>query len=1455
MTPRLTSAPTLAPVEAETSATITPTLAQTLHSDAATSDTLAGDHDAGDLDANADTAHQTLAGDHPSAQAWEALRDVTEADDVRYSGPHAELGRGGMGRVILAFDGHLKRLVAVKELLLDPAPGGSSDPRASIKRQRAEARFAREARITGFLEHPGVVPVHELGRRSDGVLYYTMKQVRGQTLRDALRRCDEDFADSPAQALQARLRLLGHFGRLCQAIAYAHSRGVIHRDIKPDNVMIGQFGETVVLDWGLAKHMGGGQGEHGGVGAAPDALAEASPLLGQVSTARTIEGVPIGTPAYMAPEQAEGRLDDIDARSDVWGLGAVLFEVLVGRPPFEGDSPLQVVMQVATQPVPAVASLQPHAPPELVAIVGKALQRDPRDRYPNAGALSAEVEAFLEGRLVGAYAYSGWELARRFFARHRALAWALGSSMVLALGFSVFLMLAWRATEVALQQAQDANEKAREEERHANRSARDAHKSLALAHAAVARQAITERRYLQASLHVAHALLESPFHPLGPHRDDALLDTAEGVAARAELMTLYSRSLSDVFLERALDIRAAGADRRLRSVSFIPRVGGEGVSLATGDVVGQVVLSDWVTGEPLANQPPPISSPVYHIQAPPSGDWLVYGGHYQPMIHAWSQRTGKPLASLPCEGGAEVIALSPDGRWLIGVGRDLRVWFTGGEAWPPPLRLEETASDETYLRIAASVAPSSQRFAVSDSLGHVSVYSLPDAPDGAGAGAATDLRALRLCDISADTDNVRGLAFYDDHNLLIGGTDGVARAWDVDACRLTDLRLPIGAPIRGFSLSADRQWLAALTAAEVQLWDLQRRALMESLQPDPRGAVDIAFSLRDRVLATAGVDHTVQLWRGRDVPSNRTLGHHTQRVTDLSLSPQGRVQLSVDASGALYLWRTDTEQPLPLPKLPADERVIGGHLFGEDVTSLWLITASADGGWHLRDGLGAARADLGAPSSLGVIRGSRLWAFSADGGSLALIDRTNSVALWALTAPTPTLRAHLLSALQVPDSVTLSADGHRLAAGDALGRVALWDTAPARAPSLSWVQGAHAEAVPALAFSPDGETLAAGSRDALVTLWRASSGQHLLTLSAHTARVITLAFSPDGAQLLSAAQDNTLTLWDPASGAPLRSLPTSATVAAARFVPGSDALLIAEGDRIQSISLSANIWDTPPQTLLDRAEADSGLSLEGFTMRPLKSPGTSTHRADTSPGEPATPSPSAPSSPLPDARAASTSSGRVLEITGTSQRKPAPFIDAEALDPLTLAPFSPPVLARTTADGVLRLALPPDRDRFALRLSRDGQNLYDLSPWLRAGSSGWELNWLSPALFLLMRFEDAPITTAGAVTFIGVAAHGPLARYGDADPVGCLLVTPSTPSARVLYADEAIRPRRVAPYTHTGSGIFVITDLPPNQPLTLTFADRAAPSAPLTTHALPPLPPNSVAFSVLSAPAIPCSVP
>jgi serine/threonine-protein kinase len=319
---------------------------------------------------------------------------------------HGTVGVGGVGRVLLGVDEKIGREVAIKEML-----GQSAHLDGSLC-----DRFLREARITGRLEHPGVVPVYDFGIQGNGAPYYVMRLIRGDTLAEKLKECND--ALNAELALANRLILLDRLIDICETLAYAHSKGVIHRDIKPSNVVLGAFGETIVLDWGLAKV----ENE------------DEQPDQAQLNTGEnadlTLVGDIIGTPAYMAPEQANPRFGDIDACSDVFAIGCILYYLLAGHSPLRGKVDEILSLLTSDQPMPTSRNPKLSLPPELTAICDKALNKDKSKRFANAGELADELRAYRDGRLISTYAYSPGDLLRRFVIKNKIPLMAIAAVLV-----------------------------------------------------------------------------------------------------------------------------------------------------------------------------------------------------------------------------------------------------------------------------------------------------------------------------------------------------------------------------------------------------------------------------------------------------------------------------------------------------------------------------------------------------------------------------------------------------------------------------------------------------------------------------------------------------------------------------------------------------------------------------------------------------------------------------------------------------------------------------------------------------------------------------------------------------------------------------------------------------------------------------------------------------------------
>ena len=288
---------------------------------------------------------------------------------------------GGSGEVWRAHDPVFGRDVALKRL----RPEHGADPGHLM-------RFLREARLTAQLEHPGVVPVYAHGGVGAGA-YYTMRLLRGRTLREHIAAFHQSVArEGSGESFVGGglLHLLGYFIRLCETIAFAHAQGVLHRDLKGSNVMIGDFGEVTVLAWGLAKEIDRPEPSPGNA-PAPDAF----PGPGRRPAHHTLDGTQLGTPGFMSPEQARGELARIDCRTDVYGLAAVLYEILTGQPPFTGGTPLELVARAASEVPPTPRTINPAVPVALEEVCLRGLQRDPEARPARASELGEAVERWL----------------------------------------------------------------------------------------------------------------------------------------------------------------------------------------------------------------------------------------------------------------------------------------------------------------------------------------------------------------------------------------------------------------------------------------------------------------------------------------------------------------------------------------------------------------------------------------------------------------------------------------------------------------------------------------------------------------------------------------------------------------------------------------------------------------------------------------------------------------------------------------------------------------------------------------------------------------------------------------------------------------------------------------------------------------------------------------------------
>ncbi len=388
----------------------------------------------------------------PSGASSELLRRLSEHSlkESRYA-LEGEVARGGMGAILRVWDADLRRHLAMKVILgRGEAPSQGGTPQVEPTQL---ARFLEEAQVTGQLDHPGIVPVHELGLDSEGGVYFTMKLVKGRDLKavfDLVFESKEGWNET---------RALSVILRACEAMAYAHKKGVIHRDLKPANIMVGNFGEVYVMDWGLARVLG--QKDRHDIRIAPESASSLAPVKTERSEEReelsdsplvTLDGDVMGTPTYMAPEQARGEIERLGPRSDVYSMGTLLYHLLGRRAPYTQPgmraSNRTVLAMVLNGPPTKLSALRSDVPAELVAIVEKAMAREASQRYADTLALAEDLRAYLEHRVVGAYETGAWAETKKWVQRNKPLAASLaGVIVLLAGGLTTSLFFKARATE------------------------------------------------------------------------------------------------------------------------------------------------------------------------------------------------------------------------------------------------------------------------------------------------------------------------------------------------------------------------------------------------------------------------------------------------------------------------------------------------------------------------------------------------------------------------------------------------------------------------------------------------------------------------------------------------------------------------------------------------------------------------------------------------------------------------------------------------------------------------------------------------------------------------------------------------------------------------------------------------------------------------------------------------
>ncbi len=1031
----------------------------------------------------------------PPAPPKPRIRRVA-ASSARYA-PGAEVGRGALGRVIAAVDRRLGRTVAIKQLLRSDAAG--------------RRRFLREAVLTARLQHPGIIPVYDARLSRDGEPFYAMRLVDGQTLQDAIQ---------ARPTVDERLSLLPALVTAADAVGYAHAQGVVHRDLKPTNILLGPYGETVVIDWGLARVTG-----------RPEVSTEPGPTSDDATL--TGAGAILGTPAWMSPEQARG--EPVDARADVYALGAVLYTLLAGHAPFTGGSGAEVIQEVATTPPVDLGQLAPAVPADLLAVVRKAMRADPEARYPTASELSADLRRFQTGQLVAAHRYTRSDRLRRWVGRNRALVrLAVAALIALALlgSWSVARIVRAervaraRAEELALQTALATRDLDPDAARRALTQLGPAFPAwgagrtvladlaqrpgwlawdgcranddpdgsdvggagvaclrddggwqVGLADGRVVASHTVERpvaialspdgRYVVVSGPRSAELWQigedgalSPGAPLPPPpggRERALL-----VGWRAD-----SAQLAVSWGGQALWVGPVDGPRRELAAPGVINLTWGGERLLVTAIDGQVSLL-----EPGASAPRPLlrtGGPSWRVAVDARGERAALAGTER-LVRVIRLDTGAVLAAFPFGLGI-ANELSFDGDELLWVG-------TGEELERYDVRTGARSSWSAGLGGLSAVAASGDLLAVGAGSGEIAVWNH---------------RTGERFRLAGHHGELLHLGFADDALVAVSG-DGVARRWSLaeQAAFVAELApLPVHdphvLPTRAAFLADELVWIGV----DGHLRRAPRADLRAAVRLEGAGGAWSLAGCPDGAVLWGEQDGSV--WRAP--PGGPAVVMHRLPAAARGVVC-GEVAGAADAAGDVVLLRGAepvlTTMAFPVVRLAEAD----GHLFAADhrgnlrqlgPEGAVELPALGDFPWTVTAG----------PAGLLTATAAGHWRVTRDGAVVA--EGIDPGAWFARWRP----------------------DGELFALGRSSGDVLLREAATGAQRVLLDTTNHNTRA---LAWSPRGDVLAAAGDNGVVTLIDPTSGV-TRALHGHGASVYGLSFSPDGDALLSVGDDLRLRLW------------------------------------------------------------------------------------------------------------------------------------------------------------------------------------------------------------------------------------------------------------------------------------------------------------------------------------------
>jgi WD40 repeat protein/tRNA A-37 threonylcarbamoyl transferase component Bud32 len=1016
------------------------------------------------------------------------------------------LGRGGMGVVYKARQIRLNRVCALKMIL-----AGAHATR------EAAARFVAEAEAIAQLQHPNIVQIHHIGE-SDGLPFFELEFVAGGSL-------DQRLDGIPWHPKQAAWLV----EQVARGIGEAHRLGILHRDLKPSNVLLATNGTPKITDFGLAKAEG-----------------KASSLTRSDSI--------LGSPSYMAPEQASGKTKQAGPMVDTYAIGATLYELLTGRPPFRGTTPLETMEQVrAIEPVPP-SRLVPKLPRDIETICLKCLQKEPGKRYESALALAEDLRRFQAGDPILARRIGGAERVWRWCRRNplvAALAGAVAAALILGTIVSCYFALrAHRGETLALQKATEA-------QAHALRATIETQRANLEAQRATESKLLSERRLYVAEMNLAQRAWREGNTQLLERHLDAYRPNQPGQTDLRGFEWHYLEQLS------RMDLRTLrGHNHNVMGVAFDP----EGRRLISASEDGTLKLWNAATGDEIRTLRRDAGN-VFCAAFSPDGRHVASGSMDQ-TVTLWDVESGQALHVLRGHSGLVLgVAFSPDGHRIASASHDatLKLWDV------------TTGEELKTLR------------------GHGGqLWGVTFSPDGRSIASASEDQTIGLWDagtgerlhrLLGHSARVWGISFSPDSARLVSGSsDRTVRVWDVAAGQEIMTLPGHGNQVFGVAFSPDgRHVVSASGDSTVKLWDLTTRRELRTFGGHSAAVLSVVFSPDGRRIASASNDRSLKLWDAASPQAGVSLRGHAAPVTSVAYTPDGRRVASGGCDRWIKIWDAATLEEILT--LRGHSSVVSGVAFSPD--GRFIASASFDGtvklwdaetGKNLQTLIGHSERILG----LAISRDGRFVASGAVDRSVRIWDTTSAAASEVMA-----LRGHS----DKVTAVAISPDNSLIASAGTDKIVNVWETTTGH---LVRTLRGHSAGVTSVAFSPDGSQLASGGDDQTVRLWEPATGRELLTLRGHSASVLGVSYSPDGHRIASSSDDASLILWDAVTGQVVLTLRAhSAAVPAAAFRP--DGLQIASVSSDQSVKL----WDAAPLSPELRAQREARGALEFLFAKPL----------------------------------------------------------------------------------------------------------------------------------------------------------------------------------------------------------------------------------------------------------------